>query len=111
MRYRSLLSLSCRARPVFRHVNNYYPCPWFRIDFYSLYSPGTVQFVRRRVGATQQAQRSGNVAQGGSGGRTGSRSGALELRKMAREKRELWGFYVGSSSSNIYFFIFFFSAR
>jgi len=50
---------------------------------------GTVQFVRRRVGATQQTQRSRNVAQGGTGSRTRPCSGALELREMARKKREL----------------------
>jgi len=50
---------------------------------------GTVQFVWRRVGANQQTQRSRNVAQGGTGSRARSCSGALELREMARKKREL----------------------
>jgi len=49
---------------------------------------GSVQFVWRRVGATQQTQRSRNVAQGGIGSRARPCSGALELREMASKKRE-----------------------
>lgn len=50
---------------------------------------GTVQFVRRRVGTTQQTHRSRNVAQGGTGSRARPCSGALELWEMALKKREL----------------------